>query len=152
MSRTLIVAGSCAVDGCPNDPTHLARDGKVSGDRAWCPTHYARWRKTGSPFGLRKAGSPGLPGDCHPMWKGDDAGYDAIHLRLRARRGPATQSSCIDCGGPADQWSYTKDCPNEKREERQGRVHAYSTDLNRYVARCFSCHTLFDHTQAEVTP
>lgn len=73
--------------------------------------------------------------EAHPGWKGDNAGYGAVHRRLAVELGPAKARSCHDCGKTAAQWSYNG--------PRDGGL-PYSTDLSLYVARCFSCHRKFD--------
>lgn len=35
---------TCSIDGCERDAS-----GHAGGGRGWCPTHYMRWRRTGSP-------------------------------------------------------------------------------------------------------
>ena len=62
-------------------------------------------------------------------------------MRLRDDRGPAAAYACAHgCGRGADQWAYDHSCPNE----RQSDVGPFSTDLDRYMPLCHSCHKLFD--------
>lgn len=79
-------------------------------------------------------------GDRNHMWN-PDPGYSAVHLRLRAVRGVAADHSCVDCGQPADDWSYSNSDPDEYVDD-QGR--RYSTDPEQYVPRCRPCHRQFD--------
>jgi hypothetical protein len=68
------------------------------------------------------------------------ATYRTVHKRLDARRGPASNHSCIDCGRPGQEWSYNESDPNEM-VERVGRfAMRYSTDLAQYDPRCIPCH------------
>jgi hypothetical protein len=83
--------------------------------------------------------------------------YATAHDRVRAERGPATAYRCVDCSGPAREWSYTHADPNERTEvQRDLRPRAtrdvvlvrYSVDVDFYVPRCVSCHVKFDHQRA----
>lgn len=79
-------------------------------------------------------------------WKGDDATYGAVHLRL----GPAADHACTDCAGTAAEWSYLGGCPRERVSPRGVR---YSPDPARYVARCVPCHRRHDAAlRAEARP
>lgn len=71
----------------------------------------------------------------------DDITYATAHYRVKREYGPASDQQCVDCGGPAAQWSYTHTDPREQYEARCG---PYSTDPKHYVARCVPCHKVFD--------
>lgn len=114
---------TCSVEGC---------DGPHAG-RGLCDKHLQRLRSTGDPL------TP-LP-ERGPTWTGDNATYNAVHLRLRIARGPAANLPCAHCGGTADHWAYDHAEPNERRDEK-GRP--YSTDLARYLPLCKTCHRRFD--------
>lgn len=75
--------------------------------------------------------------------RSDIVGYWAIHDRLRRDRGkPGT---CVDCGGPASEWSYDHGDPNELvSESGSSRGFAFSLDLDHYVPRCVRCHRAHD--------
>src|SRR5690606_10192141 len=49
-------------------------------------------------------------------WLGDDIGYLGMHDRMRLLHGHAKEHSCVDCGGPALDWSYDGLDPHEKYE------------------------------------
>lgn len=100
--------------------------------RSYCGRHYQRWRKHGDPEYVYSR-----KGARHPMWRGDDAGYKAVHLRLGKVSGP-----CVDCGAPAKHWSYTHADPAEKKDP-----YPYSTDPTYYVPRCRSCHSKLDRNR-----
>ena len=106
----------CIVDGC--DHLRYAKD--------VCDRHYQR---------LRKYGTLDLPE------REGAATYNAVHLRLRARRGPAKDSTC-PCGAAAEHWAYVRGDDQSVRYDEQGRP--YSTDLSRYVALCRTCHRRMD--------
>lgn len=135
-----------------------------------CETHYYRLRRTGSVAAPERVGQCQTHGcenrgsrsglcrmhrlrlihrgdlsfeckaDNHPSWTGDHASYDAIHQRLRALRGRASGHECVDCAGPARQWSYDHTDPNERLSD----LGPYSVDLAHYHPRCVSCHKSFD--------
>jgi hypothetical protein len=69
----------------------------------------------------------------------DVVGYSAVHERLRTRRGPARAHRCVDCGGPAAQWSLNHDGASLRASEGP-----YSMDESRYVPRCVPCHKRYD--------
>lgn len=111
------VRGTCTVEDCPNE--HRAR--------GWCYKHYQRWLHHGD-----------LTAD---LRRKDVVKYGWAHGRVRAARGDAPEHSCVECGQPADEWSYDHTDPEPLFNER-GRP--YSLDVQRYQARCHSCHTRFD--------
>jgi hypothetical protein len=98
---------------------------RVSTTRGYCNIHYQRWLRHGDANAARPVG------DAHHAWKGDDAGYAAIHHRLKITRGRAADHLC-PCGKQAYEWAF---------DEPVG----YSTDLDRYTALCHSCHKLLDN-------
>jgi len=56
--------------------------------------------------------------------------YNACHLRVRYRRGPARDHSCADCGGQARHWSLIDGRDGESPED--------------YRPLCVSCHYRYD--------
>jgi hypothetical protein len=67
------------------------------------------------------------------MYKGNNASRQAKHQRISSVRSKATKHECVDCLGPAEQWSQ---------------IH--NTDPNNiisYMPRCRSCHTKYDSTK-----
>jgi hypothetical protein len=109
--------GVCAVDGC-EQPLRK---------REWCASHYAQWKRTGEvrPF----------------EYKWGSGGYTSTHKWLRRRLGDAADQACVDCGGPAREWSYVGGGVDERVDERG---LAYSRDVSRYRPRCVTCHRRFD--------
>lgn len=101
----------CEVEGC--DRKHYAR--------GWCRLHYDRWLRTGS------------VADRVP-------GYSAAHLRM-SKADPAANHPCVDCRGPAKQWSYIGGDPSEIVDAKGWR---YSLDKAYYVPRCVRCHLVHD--------
>lgn len=125
----------CSVDGCE----------KVRSSGAWCSMHEARVRRHGDPEFVKSLADRELPhGADHHMWKADDVGYHAAHARVRRRRGRASEHLCVDCGAPAQQWSYDHGDPNESTEEMGGFAVPFSADVDHYEPRCIPCHKAFD--------
>jgi len=118
------VEGSCVVADCDRDAFNTVGE---------CRIHSLRRQRNGDYIARVQ--------DLHPHWTGDGATYTAAHQRIRARRGSATNYTCVDCGGGAKHWSYDHTCPNEKFDPAYG---PYSTDINRYTPRCVRCHKRFD--------
>ena len=106
----------CIVDGC--DHLRYAKD--------VCDRHYQR---------LRKYGTLDLPE------REGAATYNAVHLRIRAQRGPAKDNTC-PCGAAAEHWAYVRGDDQSVRYDNEGRP--YSTDLSRYEALCRTCHRRMD--------
>lgn len=80
------------------------------------------------------------PAEEHPAYRGDEVGYWAVHKRLRATRGPASDHVCA-CGAPAHDWAYLG-------EREPGDRFPFSTDLDLYEAMCRSCHVRHDRAVA----
>lgn len=121
---------ACAVVGCANQVDELD----------WCKKHATRWRRHGDPATVLR-GPEGPP-------LRDDVAYRTLHSRLTRRRGPASQHPCVDCGGPADHWSYN----HAGRDERLNPDGLpYSPDLDAYDPRCAACHGTFDNRFLHVT-
>jgi hypothetical protein len=72
---------------------------------------------------------PFEPREKHWAWKGDDAGYGGLHLRVRRERGPASDYKC-ECGNQSQEWS--------RIAGRDG------CDVQDYVAKCLFCHRAYD--------
>lgn len=120
--------GNCTIEGCERK-----HEGK-----GLCRLHNARRRRYGDPLyvGLRC-------GEQHQSWRGDLVGYQAVHLRLKALRGKASDQFC-GCGQRATDWAYDHSDPGEKTELKYGFYMPYSTDLDHYRPMCRSCHVGFD--------
>jgi hypothetical protein len=69
--------------------------------------------------------------------------YRAMHYRVRATRGKASEHAC-PCGAQAAEWAYDKLDPDERIGDDHGRPVPYSLDVERYVAKCVSCHRRMD--------
>ena len=113
----------CSVDDC---------DGLVQA-RGWCMKHYLRWNRRGT---LE------LVGRNRNTWTGDNATYNAAHLRINAAKGSAKNQKCDHCGSGALHWAYDHLDPNEKRSAEG----PYSPSPDHYIPLCVPCHSVFDRT------
>lgn len=69
-------------------------------------------------------------GPLNPNWRGDDAGYDALHRRLYTRFGKP--SSCAVCN--------TTEAKRFDYANLSGRYE----DIEDYAPMCRSCHAIYD--------
>jgi hypothetical protein len=116
----------CSVPGCADDRYYS--DGL-------CQMHH--WRS------LRRGDvNYEYRGESHPAWQGDQISYRTAHNRVVTQRGPARTHACIDCGEPAEHWSYDGMDSNEQFDPAHG--CPYSADVTHYVPRCARCHMRVD--------
>ena len=116
------------------DPQHwecLCECGRTTRVRAWSLTS----------GGTRTCGH----GPTHH--RSDDAGYPAVHHRVRRDKGTAASHACVDCGKEAAHWSYDHRDPDERRDEENGL--AYSLYSIHYEPRCVPCHKSFDMSHGD---
>lgn len=73
----------------------------------------------------------GFVGEKHPTWKGEDAGYFAMHVRVNAARG--RPQHCEQCGTTDPSKTY----------EWASLTHRYD-DVDDYRRMCRSCHRKYD--------
>lgn len=85
---------------------------------------------------------PAIPRDQtgarNATWKGDAAGYQALHLRVEAARGKP--SHCERCGltDPATRYEWAN-------------LTGHYSDISDYERMCVSCHRRFDAERRERT-
>ena len=72
----------------------------------------------------------------HPLWKGDDVGYQAIHGWVRRYKGYAKKCEC--CG------KIGKKINNKWSVEWANIDHKYKRNLEDYIALCHKCHSQYD--------
>jgi hypothetical protein len=113
----------CAVDGC-----EVKRHA-----HGYCSRHASAYRKHGDPLAEGRLGRKRLIAP----------GYDGAHKRVTRERGPATLLWCVDCGSPADEWSYAGDSPHEL-STATGLL--YSPRIEDYEPRCRPCHRRKDRS------
>jgi choline dehydrogenase-like flavoprotein len=106
----------------------------------YCGMHYKRLWRHGDPTKVIRARAKA---EASKLWKGDDVSNAGVHRRLERYRGKARTLTCVDCGRPADGWSYDHSDPNEQFDSRE-KNSPYSLDLDHYDPRCFTCHRNFD--------
>lgn len=100
--------------------------------RGFCSMHYNRWRRTGN---------PSVKGVAN--FKGNNARYLAVHVRLRKMYGQPNIHLCISCFKPATEWAYLH-LGEIKYDFVGGVTVPYSTNLDHYGPMCGSCHTRMD--------
>lgn len=127
----------CEVDGC--EARHHAR--------GYCMSHYHSFKAYGDPLALGIPGRRRLPAS--------ELSYDGAHRRIKYDRGRAVGNSCVDCGRPAEEWSYDGNAAVELTRAvgvpgpRGGRPYygaplRYSADPADYSPRCKACHRRMD--------
>jgi hypothetical protein len=77
--------------------------------------------------------------------------YDGVHKRLAKDRGPATDHTCIDCGGSGEEWSLARDRVDVDRILFSKNGRPYTADSNDYDPRCVACHRAFDGRRRQQT-
>lgn len=93
-----------------------------------------------------KKGRPELPkrlvnlkrGEYHHNWKGEGAGYGAIHEWVRLRLG--TPRKCYNCG-----------TTQARKYEWASLKHKYKRDLNNWRRLCTKCHRNYDYGNIQIT-
>jgi len=132
--RAYIRDKHCSVDGC--DKKHHSK--------GYCEKHHARYRRHGDPLVTHKVmDNRGT----------DNLTYGGSHGRVSRTRGRAVGYDCVDCGGPADEWSYNHQDPNELRaviSNNKGYQYEvpYSANPDHYDPRCKPCNVAFDAGRA----
>lgn len=81
-------------------------------------------------------------GSDNPAWKGDSAGYKAVHLRMCNQPRP---SECANCGTTEGrmEWALRGDVPRDDLP-RSPEGWSYSTDPAHYTNLCKPCHNRLD--------
>lgn len=112
--------------GISKNPELTSYKKSINNSRYWL----GKKRPNINPIWLKD--QPILRGQKSPNWKGDNIGYNAIHLWLRKT---FKKTSCEKCGSDKNiQWAKLKDKPYK-------RVREY------YWQLCASCHTIYDNPQ-----
>lgn len=82
-------------------------------------------------------------GNDNPKWKGDEAGYAAIHKWVQRQKGKAIRCENTDCTYPRrDNWGRTLLKP--KKFHWANISHKYKRDVNDWMQLCQSCHFRYD--------
>lgn len=71
--------------------------------------------------------------ESHPDWKGDKAGYRALHIWIVRRLGKAKK--CEKCG---------KEITSPKSIQWANKDHKYRRNLTDWISLCVKCHKKFD--------
>lgn len=85
-------------------------------------------------------------GDLNHMWKGADAGYQAAHLRISEKYGPATNYKCVGCSEQAEEWSFNNECSEQIVRDKKP---PYCLHREHYKPRCVKCHRNFDRKERD---
>lgn len=72
------------------------------------------------------------------MWRGDDAGYQALHLRVEAARGKPSYCSKCESSDPATRYEWANLTGNYQ-------------DVDDYDRMCVSCHRIYDAARRAAT-
>lgn len=88
-------------------------------------------KKRGNSGNGFKVGHRGLVGKENKIWKGEEAGYVAIHTWVRKWKGKPTK--CEICG-----------CVDERTYHWANFDHSYRRVLEDYISMCPSCHKKYD--------
>ena len=79
----------------------------------------------------RKAVKRNQSGAANHMWRGDEAGYQAMHLRVEAARGKPSVCSRCDATDPGLIYEWAN-------------LTGHYEDVHDYARMCRSCHRQFD--------
>lgn len=79
--------------------------------------------------------NPGLKGDSNPSWKGENAGYDALHKWI-----------VRESGKPQECW-FCKD-KSKRKYEWASIGHEYKRDVSNWIRVCTPCHRKIDYADA----
>lgn len=75
---------------------------------------------------------PDMLGEKHPLWKGENAGYEAIHGWVKNMLG--RPKLCEHCG--------TK---TAKKFEWANKDHSYKRNIEDWIRLCTKCHRAYDY-------
>lgn len=81
------------------------------------------------------------------MPKSKKPGYRTAHDRVRSLKGKASEQICVACSGPAREWAYDHQDPDELIEWETTNGSSYSLKPEHYQAMCKKCHRAFDDTE-----
>jgi hypothetical protein len=153
----------------------IGPNGRPNG-KGMCSMHYERNRRNGSPYAVTvhpvRCKEDGCEDDhygngwCHKhyvrMWRNgtmetkqkpighEDPSYDTMHKRVKLAYGPARIHTCVDCGGPATDWSYNHNGEIELVQLiKEKYLFRYGTSIDDYSPRCKSCHKIFDNNRED---
>lgn len=125
------ISGGCGIDGCEKE----RKRGR------YCAMHTARVHRHGDPDAMVHQRDRNLPrGSAHANWTGENATYNAVHFRLRNKRGKPSEHSCFECGEAAKQWAFY----HNRGAGIASEYGPYSVSLEDYEAMCVPCHKRMD--------
>lgn len=77
-------------------------------------------------------------GSANSMWAGNEAGYQALHLRVETARGKPARCNRCGAGNPALRYEWANLTGNYQ-------------DINDYERMCVSCHRRYDGARRAAT-
>lgn len=86
----------------------------------------------------RKGGHRDQAGERNHMWRGDEAKYQALHLRVQVARGTPSRCACCDTTEPTTKYEWAN---------LSGRY----ADINDYARLCIPCHRRLDAARRATT-
>lgn len=107
------------------------REKDAASSRAW---REANPEKVEAQHARERKGTGNLRGEASPNWKGDAAGYFAIHVWMRTQFG--TSRVCDHCKSTS-----------AKRYDWANIDHKYRRVREDWMRLCFSCHLRHDYAQ-----
>jgi hypothetical protein len=84
----------------------------------------------------RPPGPRDQSGEKNPLWKGSDAGYSAMHLRVEAVRGKPAECAACDGGDPDARYHWAN-------------MTGHYEDIFDFIRLCPACHIRFDSRRRE---
>ena len=86
----------------------------------------------------RTAAKRDQQGEHNHMWRGDDANYQALHLRVESARGKPNRCACCDTTDPSQRYEWAN---------LSGRYE----DIHDYARLCVTCHRRLDAARRAAT-
>lgn len=92
-----------------------------------------------------RKGVPNLKmrGSRHPLWRGEEVGYEALHAWIYRKLGKPKQCENSQCRYPRKD-SDGRLMKNPKRYEWANIDGKYTRNLSKYKSLCPSCHRKYD--------
>lgn len=133
-----------AIEHGPNDGVRVQWVCRCGcGQEVLVSTNSLRTGNTRSCGCLRRDLLTSVRGDQHRNWA-EVPTYHGMHIRVRRVRGKASEYTCVDCGGPAEDWSWVHGCPDAVEQNINGYTVTYCAHLDCFAPRDKKCHRRYD--------
>jgi hypothetical protein len=131
----------CSVDGC-DSPAKAYN---------MCPMHYGRWKNHGDPLAEPRRAEAKYESEAY-NWRGDEVGYDAVHIRMKKSLPSTCALADESCKGRLEVAFRGHDTPLElwRYHEANGRTIPFSTNPDHYWRLCRSHHVRLDHGKLDL--